>query len=359
MFVVAVGTTDGFAHNFVDDTQRLQAVGGDGHRVGRVLRAVAGLPQDGGAAFGADHGIDRVLQHQHLVGHRNSQRAPRTTLTNDGGDDRHFQLRHLEDVAANGFGLAAFFGVDTGIGAGRVHKGKHRQFEFLGGLHQPQCLAVPLGFTHAEVAQTTLLGVAPFLVAQHHTGGAVEAGQPAHDAQVVGKMPVAVQFDKVGEQLTHVVQCVRTLGVPGDLGDLPGREVAVDVFGELVALFGQLVDLFRDVDGRLVLHVAQLFDLGFEFGNRLLEVQKCSFCQRISPVYGLRGSGCTTQVRINSPSCTAAPWGVAGICIKPLPAGAQGSAKYTKLQRCSTVPRPRPLRGRRCGSPIHPKNNSG
>jgi hypothetical protein len=37
------------------------------------------------------------------------------------------------------------------------------------------------------------------------------------------------------------------------------------------------VDLFGDVDGRFALHVTQLFDLGFEFGNRLLELEEMSF----------------------------------------------------------------------------------
>ena len=37
------------------------------------------------------------------------------------------------------------------------------------------------------------------------------------------------------------------------------------------------VDLFGDVDRRLVLHVAQLLDLRFELGDRLLEVEEMSF----------------------------------------------------------------------------------
>ena len=57
-------------------------------------------------------------------------------------------------------------------------------------------------------------------------------------------MPVAVQFHKIGEDFVDVVQRVGTLGVAGDLGDLPGREVAVNVFGELLAFLGQLVDFF-------------------------------------------------------------------------------------------------------------------
>ena len=56
-------------------------------------------------------------------------------------------------------------------------------------------------------------------------------------------MPVAVQLDKMGEDFIDVVQRIRALGVPCNFGDLPGRQVAVDVFGELLAFLGQLVDL--------------------------------------------------------------------------------------------------------------------
>ena len=87
-------------------------------------------------------------------------------------------------------------------------------------------------------------------------------------------MPVAVHFDKVGEDFADVVQRVRALGVAGDLGDLPRRQIAVNVFGQLLALFGQLLDFFRNIDRRLDLHVTQFFNLGFKFGNRLLEVEE-------------------------------------------------------------------------------------
>jgi len=60
----------------------------------------------------------------------------------------------------------------------------------------------------------------------------------------------------------------------GDLRNLPRREVRVQIFGELLALLGQPLDLFRNIDGRIVLHEAQFFDLCFEFSDRLFEIQK-------------------------------------------------------------------------------------
>ena len=62
-------------------------------------------------------------------------------------------------------------------------------------------------------------------------------------------MPVAMQFDKIGEYLADVVQRVGPLGMARNFGDLPGREHAVDIFGELLAFLGQLIDFFRNIDG--------------------------------------------------------------------------------------------------------------
>ena len=135
-----------------------------------------------------------------------------------------------------------------------------------------------------KLRSAALLGVAALLVAQHHAGLAVEARQAADDGQVVGEVAVAVQFLEVGEDLVDVVQRVGPLRVARDLRHLPGRQAGVDVLGELLALLAQALDLVGDVDRRLVLHVAQLFDLGFEFGDRLLELEEMSLAHAWSSV---------------------------------------------------------------------------
>jgi hypothetical protein len=85
--------------------------------------------------------------------------------------------------------------------------------------------------------------------------------------------------------------------VAGDLGDLPRREVAVDVLGELLALLAELLDLFGDVDRRFGLHVAQFFDLGFELRDGLLEIQKILLGQGVTPGWGswAAGAACVGQ----------------------------------------------------------------
>ena len=75
------------------------------------------------------------------------------------------------------------------------------------------------------------------------------------------------------------MHCARPLGVARDFGDLPRRQIGIDVLGEAQALLVELVDFFADIDGALVLHVAQFFDLVLKLRDGLLEVKKGSFGQ--------------------------------------------------------------------------------
>ena len=74
-------------------------------------------------------------------------------------------------------------------------------------------------------------------------------------------MPVSVHLDEIGKNLAHVVKGVRTLGMSGYFGDLPRRQITVDVFGKLLALLRELLNLLRDIDRRFALHISQFFDL--------------------------------------------------------------------------------------------------
>jgi hypothetical protein len=152
---------------------------------------------------------------------------------------------------------------------------------FLGHLHQAQRFSIAFGTRHAEVAQAAFLGVAALLMAEHHAGLSVEAGQTADDRLVVRESAVAVQFLEVGEDLGHVVERVGALRMTRDLGHLPRRQARVDVLRQQQALLAETIDLLGDVDRGFVLHVTQLFDLRFELGDRLLEVEEMTFAHRV------------------------------------------------------------------------------
>ena len=73
-------------------------------------------------------------------------------------------------------------------------------------------------------------------MANDHASVAIEARQTTHDAQIIRKVPVAVQLHKIGENLVDVVERIRPLRMPCNLCDLPRRQIAVNVFGKLLAL---------------------------------------------------------------------------------------------------------------------------
>ena len=119
------------------------------------------------------------------------------------------QFGHLQQVAGDGLGLAAFLGIDAGPGAGGVDEGQDRQAEAFGHLHQAQRLAVALGLGHAEIAADLGLGVAALLVADHHHRAAVDARQAADDGVVVGEGAVAGQLLELVADHPQVIQRVR------------------------------------------------------------------------------------------------------------------------------------------------------
>ena len=100
------------------------------------------------------------------------------------------------------------------------------------------------GRLRAKIAHGAFFGVATFLMTDDHTRRTVETRQATHDRQVVGKVSIAVHFHKVGENFTDVIQGVGALGMTGNFGHLPGRQVRINVFGQLMALFAELVDFF-------------------------------------------------------------------------------------------------------------------
>ena len=114
-------------------------------------------------------------------------------------------------------------------------------------------------------------------MADDHAGLAVEAGEAADDGLVIAKIAVAMQLFEVREHMFHVIKGIRPLGMTRDEGDLPRRELAVDVLGQGLALDFQAADLFRDIHRRIVLDEAQLLDLGFQLGHRLFEFEKGRF----------------------------------------------------------------------------------
>ena len=98
--------------------------------------------------------------------------------------------------------------------------------ELLGQPHRTQRFAIALGLRIPEVPEDLLLGVAAALVvADDEDRQALVGGGARHDRVIVGKPPIAMNLDEVGEQQARVFEDARTRRVPRDLDALPRRQV--------------------------------------------------------------------------------------------------------------------------------------
>ena len=232
----------------VDDSERLEVRGGDLHRFRGFGSLVGGAPQDRRAAFGRDHRIDRMLEHQHPVGRSDRDRAARSALADDHRDHRHFQRQALLGRAGDGFGLAALLGLHARKCARSIDQGHDRKAEPVGQRHQPDRLAIAVGLGHAEIVPEARGGVVALLLADQHDLAAVDPGEAADDRGVVGKGAVAGERQEILGEARHIIVEMRTVGMPGDLGLLPCRELGVGIAEQLVGLGLEPRDLRIDVD---------------------------------------------------------------------------------------------------------------
>ena len=114
---------------------------------------------------------------------------------------------------------------------------KYRPAKLRRQLHDPQSLPVAFRLGLPEIAHQALLRVPPFLMSDDGYRPALKFRQPADNRLIVAKVPIAVQFHKIGEERSNVIQRVRPLRVPRDLRALPRPQMAV----KLSAQFGNLL----------------------------------------------------------------------------------------------------------------------
>ena len=339
--MIAMCTSRRLTDQPVDQAQSLESVRCDAKGFCCVRRTLGGLPQDRRTAFGRDHRINAVLQHQGHVADADGQSATRATLPDDGGNDRYTQTRHLEQIASNRFGLTTLLSINARERARRIDKGHDRQTEFLSELHQPQRFTVPLGAWHAEIAVRPLFGVMALLMTNHHHRLAIESGHPTHDRGIIGKTAIPVQFMPVREHQPDVIEGVGPLRMACHLRDLPRRQLGVGVLDKGLALFLEPVDFVGDVDCRIILHKAKLFDLGFQLGDRLFKFQKSGFHPFlfVSPM----------QMRVSTDRCA--------LSIPQAPG--RGFATDTRLLRCARAPNAAPGRAPAPATASPPATSAG
>ena len=270
----------------VDEAVGEVVPGRQGQRVGgRSIGLLVGLlPQDGGASFGADHGIPCIFEHSDSIAGPDAQRPARPTLPDDHADDRCMQAAHFAEVGGDRFRLPALLRLDAGIRARRVDQRHHRQTELLRQLHLRQGLAISLRVGAAEVAGDLLLGGLAFLMPDDHHLVWADPAEPGDDGRVVAEAPIAVQLAEVSAHHFEVVGGLRPFGMPGHPHNVPRAQAGVDLLQEAVATRPQGLDLRREVLG--IVALLQCRDLLLQLDHRLLERQAEAAALLVRPGHG-------------------------------------------------------------------------
>ena len=211
-----------FEEDVIDATEELDVASGVTEGGGGLLFFAGVLPHDGGTALGRDNGVDGVFEHEDAVGYCQRQRSARPAFACDSGDRGYAQTGHFDEVAGDGFALAALFGSNAGVGSGEIDEGEDRVAEFLCNLHAAESLAIAFGVGRAEFACDSFLEGTAFEVADRHDGFAVEEGHAAGHSGVIAKGSVAVNLAEIGEDCLDEVHRVWALRVPCQLRLDPG-----------------------------------------------------------------------------------------------------------------------------------------
>src|SRR5438105_136362 len=287
-----------FGNDFVHNAQLAQIFRRNLHRRGRGFRFRRVAPNDGCATLRRNDGIEAILEDVHFVADGNGQGSARAPFPRHRNEDGHGQPRHFPQVPCDGFALTAFFRIDAGIGALRIHKAENRPAELGRELHYAQRFPVSFRFGLAEVARQALLGVASLLMADDRHGPAVILRKARNDGFVVGEAAVAVQFHEIRKKIIDVVQRVRPLLVPRDLFALPGPQMGIKLETQLRHLLADALQLclFVPIAGQAPQFLdifLEMFDHFLAFGLLLVQLVLFFFFRSHAPTT----TACPPQTR--------------------------------------------------------------
>jgi hypothetical protein len=111
-------------------------------------------------------------------------------------------------------------------------------------------------------------------LADDHDGPTFETGGTADHCRVVGIHPIAVQLMEFRKQRANIVERIGTLGMTGQLRDLPLRQIRENARRQRSAFGAETGNFFADIDLGIIANELQFVDFGFKFRNRLLEIQE-------------------------------------------------------------------------------------
>src|SRR5262245_8807673 len=131
-FGIRVCAPGRLGNDLVDHSEVEQVLGGNLESFRGALTLARILPQNRGTPFRRDHGIHRVLEHQHTIGEPDRERPARAAFADDRGNDRGLQRRHFDQTTRDRLGLAPLFRAEPRVGAWRIDKRNDGGAEFGG-----------------------------------------------------------------------------------------------------------------------------------------------------------------------------------------------------------------------------------
>ena len=156
-----------------------------------------------------------MLQHEHPVGYGQSQRSAAASLSGDDRDNGNLQGAHQSQALGNGFSLALFLRLFTGIGSRSIYKRNNGPAEFLRLTHQALGFAVALRTGHPKMTAEIILQIFPLPVAHYGDRPPVKAGNSAQNAGVLTAEAVSPLLKKVSKQSINIVRNSRTSWITG------------------------------------------------------------------------------------------------------------------------------------------------
>jgi hypothetical protein len=144
----------------------------------------------------------------------------------------------------------------------------------VGELHHTNCLAIAFRAGGAEIVMNPGLGVMTLFLTDQGDRLTAKPCETCLNCRVLGEFAVACERHELIEQGFGVIFEMRTGGVPGDLGFLPGRKPRIDLRHGVAGAGFEPADLLAGIDAFVFGgKFPQFKNLAFQIGDRFFEIK--------------------------------------------------------------------------------------
>jgi hypothetical protein len=220
--VIRMGAPGRLGHDLVDNAHRFEIRSRDFQSSGCNASMILVLPENGGTALGCNDGINGIFLHQYAIADGYTKSSAAASFSDDTYNNGYEEARHLSEIERDGFGLTPFLSSDSRVSTGGIDEADYRTPEFVRQFHSPDGLTIAFGLGISEISILALFYITPLLVSHNHYRCAVVNGHAGYHGGIIGESPISMDFGKILEKPSHIIESVRSHVVPGKEGMLPG-----------------------------------------------------------------------------------------------------------------------------------------